>query len=122
MRWHVRAYCEKNGEYRDFVLSRFRGTPELMNDYTQHSRQLNPGWKTPATVILEADSRLKAGQRAILEADYGMENGQLMIETRGALVQYVLNRYQIDTAKMHMKPSAQQLIVANLDELSQWLY
>jgi hypothetical protein len=45
-----------------------------------------------------------------------------MIETRGALVQYVLNRYQIDTAKMHMKPSAQQLIVANLDELSQWLY
>ncbi len=122
MRWHVRAYCEKNGEYRDFVLSRFRGTPELMNDFTEHSRQLDPGWTTPATVILEADSRLKAGQRAILEADYGMENGQLMIETRGALVQYVLNRYQIDTAKMHMKPSAQQLIVANLDELSQWLY
>ncbi|MNE70298.1 hypothetical protein D3C80_1660810 [compost metagenome] len=51
-----------------------------------------------------------------------MEDGQLVIETRGALVQYVLNRYQIDTTKMHMKPSAQQLMVANLDELAGWLY
>lgn len=25
MRWRVRAYCEKNGQYRDFVLSRLRG-------------------------------------------------------------------------------------------------
>jgi predicted DNA-binding transcriptional regulator YafY len=31
MRWHVRAYCEKNREYRDFVLSRFRGEPDLMD-------------------------------------------------------------------------------------------
>lgn len=31
MRWHVRAYCEKNRDYRDFVLSRFRGEPDLMD-------------------------------------------------------------------------------------------
>lgn len=29
MRWHVRAYCEKNKDYRDFVLSRFRGVPPV---------------------------------------------------------------------------------------------
>lgn len=29
MRWHVRAYCEKNRTYRDFVSSRFRGAPEF---------------------------------------------------------------------------------------------
>lgn len=122
IRWHVRAYCEKNSEYRDFVLSRFRGTPELMDDQTEHVRSLDPGWMTPATVILVADSRLTPAQRAILEADYGMENGQLVIETRGALVQYVLSQYQIDKAMMQMKPVAQQLVVANMDELSQWLY
>lgn len=32
MRWHVRAYCEKNRDYRDFVLSRFRGLPELQDE------------------------------------------------------------------------------------------
>lgn len=39
MRWHVRAYCEKNGDYRDFVLSRFRGEPELMDDVSEHTRE-----------------------------------------------------------------------------------
>ncbi|WP_204123504.1 WYL domain-containing protein [Pseudomonas sp. 008] len=122
MRWHVRAYCEKNREYRDFVLSRFRGVPELMNEPSEHSRELDGGWNTSMTVILEPDSRLKPEQREILAADYGMQNGQLEIRTRGALVQYVLQRYQIDATKVHAKPSAQQLVVANLEELQPWLY
>lgn len=122
MRWHVRAYCEKNGDYRDFVLSRFRDTPELMDDRTEKGRDLDIGWNTPVSVILEPDSRLKPEQRAILAADYGMEDNRLVIETRGALVQYVLLRYQIDTTKLHLKAMAQQIVVANLDELSPWLY
>ncbi|CAI8970251.1 WYL domain-containing protein [Pseudomonas sp. IT-347P] len=122
MRWHVRAYCEKNGEYRDFVLSRFRGIPELMDEPSEHSRELDAGWNASITVILEPDSRLKPEQREILAADYGMQNGQLVIRTRGALVQYVLQRYQIDTTKVHTKPSAQQLVVSNLEELQPWLY
>ncbi|MFK7864299.1 MAG: WYL domain-containing protein [Pseudohongiellaceae bacterium] len=32
LRWHVRAWCEKNMDYRDFVLSRFRGSPEILTD------------------------------------------------------------------------------------------
>lgn len=93
-----------------------------MDDYTEHSRTLDPGWTTPATVIIEPDSRLKPGQRAIIEADYGMEDGKLIIQTRGAMVQYVLHRYQIDATKVHAKPMAQQIVVANLDELGPWLY
>ena len=41
MRWHVRAYCEKNRDYRDFVLSRFRDMPELMDDETENTSVLN---------------------------------------------------------------------------------
>lgn len=122
MRWHVRAYCERNHDYRDFVLSRFRGIPELMDDYSENTRDLDYGWSTQLSVIIEPDSRLKVEQRAIIEADYGMQNGQLVIETRGALVQYVLQRYQIDPTKVHTKAMAQQIVVANLDELHPWLY
>ena len=32
LRWHVRAWCEKNAGYRDFVLSRFRSIPEILDD------------------------------------------------------------------------------------------
>lgn len=73
-------------------------------------------------MIIEPDSRLKPEQRAIIEADYGMQDGRLVIETRGALVQYVLQRYQIDPTKVHAKATAQQIVVANLDELQPWLY
>lgn len=122
MRWHVRAYCEKNRDYRDFVLSRFRGILELMDDPTDHGRESDPGWAASLPVIIEPDSRLKPEQRAIIEADYGMQDGRLVIETRGALVQYVLQRYQIDPTKVHAKAEAQQIVVANLDELKPWLY
>ncbi|HCF5566577.1 TPA: WYL domain-containing protein [Pseudomonas aeruginosa] len=122
MRWHVRAYCEKNRDYRDFVLSRFRGEPDLMDAPSEHTRALDKGWNIPLTVVIAPDSRLKPEQRAIIEADYGMRDGQLVIETRGALVQYVLQRYQIDPTKVHAKATAQQIVVTNLDELQPWLY
>ncbi|MDC6726184.1 WYL domain-containing protein, partial [Leclercia adecarboxylata] len=83
---------------------------------------LDSGWNTELAVVIEPDSRLKPEQRAIIEADYGMQDGQLLIETRGALVQYVLQRYQIDPTKVHAKATAQQIVVANLDELQPWLY
>ncbi|EJB8391766.1 WYL domain-containing protein [Pseudomonas aeruginosa] len=122
IRWHVRAYCEKNRDYRDFVLSRFRGVPELMDDQSEQTREDDLGWNTLVPVIIEPDSRLKPEQRSIIEADYGMQDGQLVIETRGALVQYVLQRYQIDPTKLHAKATAQQIVAANLDELQPWLY
>lgn len=122
MRWHVRAYCEKNRDYRDFVLSRFRGTPELMDDVSENTREQDGGWNSLVKVIIEPDSRLKPDQKVIIENDFGMRDGQLVIDTKGALVQYVLQRFQIDPTKVHAKATAQQIVVANLDELRAWLY
>ncbi len=121
IRWHVRSYCEKNGDYRDFVLSRFRGDLDTL-DTSEWTRSLDDGWATEVNIIIEPDPRLKPAQQAVIEADYGMQNGQLIVPTRGALVQYVLQRYQIDPHKIQPKASAQQIIVANLDELKPWLY
>ncbi|HTO19709.1 MAG TPA: WYL domain-containing protein [Pseudomonas sp.] len=122
MRWHVRAYCERNRDYRDFVLSRLRGTPELLDLRSEHGRDGDTGWNAEVQVIIEPDSRLKPEQRAIIEHDFGMRGGRLVIDTRGALVQYVLQRYHIDPTKVHTKAEAQQIVVANLDALREWLY
>lgn len=51
-----------------------------------------------------------------------MQDGQLRVPSRGALVQYVLQRYQIDPHKIQPKASAQQIVVVNLEELRPWLY
>jgi predicted DNA-binding transcriptional regulator YafY len=121
MRWHVRAYCEKNRKYRDFVLSRFRGEPE----FERMSENLigeDEEWNTRVDVVIEPDSRLKLEQKAIIEVDFGMEHGELVIPTRCALVGYVLQRYQIDPKKLEPKASAQQIVVKNLEALKPWLY
>ncbi|MGB5825775.1 MAG: WYL domain-containing protein [Pseudomonas mandelii] len=121
MRWHVRAYCEKNREYRDFVLSRLRGLPEFERQ-TENLISADEDWNTEVEVIIEPDSRLKPEQKAIIEVDFGMSEGVLLIPTRRALVKYVLQRFQIDPKKLDPKAAAQQIVVKNLDDLKPWLY
>lgn len=121
MRWHVRAYCEKHRDFRDFVLSRFRGEPDIIDESSLGAEQ-DSAWNTAVEVVFEPDSRLKPAQKQIIESDYGMQDGQLRVPSRGALVQYVLQRYQIDPTKLQTRATAQQLVVANLDQLRTWLY
>lgn len=108
MRWHVRAYCEKNQAYRDFVLSRFMGSPEEEGS-AQFTSEHDQDWNTWLTVTLQADPRLsKESQRAI-ELDYLMENGKKELQCRAALVKYLLQRLRVDN--YHHKPEGQQIII-----------
>ncbi|SFB48752.1 WYL domain-containing protein [Azotobacter beijerinckii] len=68
MRWHVCAYCEKNCAYRDFVLSRLRGVPELL-EASAHGRAQDE------TLRIEPDPRLSAEQRAIIETERRASGG-----------------------------------------------
>ncbi|MGG5290226.1 helix-turn-helix transcriptional regulator [Pseudomonas shirazensis] len=122
MRWHVRAYCEKNGKYRDFVLSRFRGEPELRDEFTDDGIERDEEWNTQIDVIFKPDERLNPAQRAIMEVDYGMTDGQLVVRTPQALVKYVVQRFQINPNVNDPKPEAQQLVLANRAQLRPWLY
>ena len=122
MRWHVRAFCEKNKSYRDFVLSRLRGVPEVMDNITENGIEGDDEWNTEVPVLIIPDERLVPAQRAIIEKDFGMVDGKLEISSRQAMVKYVLQRYQIDPKKLDPKPEAQQIWVGNLKGLKAWLY
>lgn len=121
VRWHVRAWCEKNQQYRDFVLSRFRGVPDLM-EASEHSKEQDKGWNKKVTIKIKPDSRLEKDQRAVIARDYGMKNGVLSIKTRGVLVHYALKQLQIDDKVLQGKPSAQQIIISNYKEIQEWLF
>lgn len=121
MRWHVRAYCEKNREYRDFVLSRLRGEPELLGKADNKITE-DAIWNTEVAIVIEPDSRLTDAQKSIIETDFGMLDGKLVIPSRRALAKYVLQRYQIDPKKIEPMPAAQQIVVKNLNDLGPWLY
>jgi len=121
LRWHVRAWCEKNTEYRDFVLSRFRGTPEIM-DESPHGVDADSEWNTMVRVRIAPDPRLSREQREVVEMDYGMHNGALEIPTRARLVTYVLQLLRVDPSALAEDPTAQQIVVENRSELAPWLF
>jgi predicted DNA-binding transcriptional regulator YafY len=121
LRWHVRAWCEKNREYRDFVLSRFRDIPEILGD-SEHGVDEDHDWNRQVTIRIAPDPRLRPEQREVVEADYGMENGKLAVNTRGKLVPYALKLLHIDPTEQLPDPAAQQIVVENRDELAPWLF
>ena len=121
MRWHVRAYCEKRKDFVDFVLSRFRGIPELMDDSPNHTED-DKAWNKIVKIKIKPDLRLTKEQQAIIATDYGMTRGQLTVEVRGSLVPYALKLLQVDPNKVEAKAEAQQIVIENLDEVKQWLF
>ncbi|MFA0415428.1 helix-turn-helix transcriptional regulator [Vibrio renipiscarius] len=120
LRWHVRAYCEHAGGYRDFVLSRIHGVPDI-NDNTAHGKQDDTLWNTGVTIELVPDLRFNDKQKKVIEKDYGMTNGVLRIATNASLVRYLLDAYSIDIHMQKNKPQGQQIVVGNMDELMPYL-
>ncbi|MDG1946133.1 MAG: WYL domain-containing protein [Halioglobus sp.] len=121
LRWHVRAWCEKNGEYRDFVLSRFREIPDIMDD-SEHGADGDKQWNTFVDLYIVPDFRLSKEQQEVVEADYGMNKGMLQVSTRARLVPYVLQLLHINPDELADDPTAQQIILKNRDELAPWLF
>ena len=120
-RWHVRAWCEKNAAYRDFVLSRFRGIPDIMEE-SEHGVDDDTDWNQMVIVRIAPDPRLNLEQREVVETDYGMEGGVLEVSTRARLVTYVLQLLHIEPNALAGDPTAQQIVVENRDELTPWLF
>ena len=121
LRWHVRAWCEKNTEYRDFVLSRFRGIPDIM-DESEYGAEGDIEWNTHITLRIVPDPRLNPEQQEVVEMDYGMENGVLEVSTRARLVPYVLHLLHIEPHELAEDSTAQQIVLENRIELKPWLF
>lgn len=119
-RWHVRAYCEKNSDYRDFVLSRFRGEPDILNKST-HGKEADTAWNTEIELTIMPDPRLQKLQQKVIAHDYGMKRNKLAVHCKAALLPYVLNAYGLDSHKQNTKPEAQQIVIGNYNALEKWL-
>ena len=119
-RWHVRAWCEKNQDFRDFVLSRFRGEADLMDSSERNASEDND-WQQRVTLQVEPDPRLRVDQREVIAHDYNMENGRMLLTTRAKLAPYLLQLLNVNTGPLLDDPRAQQLVLSNQESLQNWL-
>jgi predicted DNA-binding transcriptional regulator YafY len=120
-RWHVRAWCEKNLAYRDFVLSRFRGEAELLDESERNAAD-DEAWQTRIDVVITPDPRLTPAQREVIEVDFGMTEGELRLQTRAILASYLLKLLQLDPGTRNDNPLAQQIVLANYDDIATHLF
>jgi len=115
-RWHARSFCERSGEYRDFVISRIIET--------RHSRstemQVAPdaAWDEIVELEIGPHPELSPNQKRVIELDYGMQNGRVVISVRRALLYYALKRLGLDTDPAARKPQDQQIVLLNAVEIS----
>ena len=90
-RWHVRAWCCINSDYRDFVLSRVEACDSLMPIDEGDALPIDVAWESWECVELRPDSRLSEIRQAAIRRDYGMSNRRVLkITIRTAMKPYLL--------------------------------
>jgi predicted DNA-binding transcriptional regulator YafY len=94
-RWHVRAYSETHGEFRDFVLARFMRW-EYLDDGSEHDAGDDAEWNERITLQVIPNPALTAHQREAIADDYGMEDGMLRLTVRKALSLYYMRMLNLD--------------------------
>lgn len=96
-RWHVRAWCEENAEYRDFVIARMAEAewPEVAVDAVPR----DVDWETLVSLKLRPASNLSAEQRDAVLLEYAMgSGGTVTITCRKAMEGYVRSRLHLAMA------------------------
>jgi len=101
LRWHVRAFDRKSGEFRDFVLTRIQH-PKLLpgSEVSAHERAAQDIQWT-RIVELELVPHPDQPRSEITTLDYGMEEGVLRLKLRAATTGYTLSKWSVDCSPTH---------------------
>jgi len=108
-RWHVRAFCQNDQVFKDFLLSRIVEVGEQGPVTSQPSA--DDAWHTEVVLEIGAHPELSDNQRRAIEMDYGMEEGRAHIPVRRALLFYALKRLGLDTDPAARRPWDQQIVL-----------
>lgn len=115
-RWHARAYSSEHQAFRDFLLSRIIGLPELGEAANIDSDQ-DWDWRNHVTVRIGPHPQLTEPQQRVVEHDFGMRRGMLEKNLRLALVPYLLKMLNVGRGDVERPASEQQIVLLNQAEL-----
>jgi hypothetical protein len=96
-RWHARAWCHRQSNFRDFVLTRIQQIHERRVGTVNPQDDVD--WRTFFVVELEPNPNLTISQRDTVISDFGMVDGRLSKTIRRALVPYLVRHLRIDEAQ-----------------------
>ncbi|WP_198014147.1 WYL domain-containing protein [Pseudoxanthomonas sp. J35] len=100
LRWHVRAFDRKSGEFRDFVVTRIEA-PTLLDEEPQPNERPDNDIQWTRIVELELVPHPRLARPDIIRMDYGMKEGSLKLRVRAAVAGYMLLRWSVDCSPDH---------------------
>ena len=112
-RWHMRAWSHTHQAYRDFLLSRLAEIPELKAKAEVPADKKDWEWDSLVSVKIGAHPQLSAGQKAVIEKDYGMRGGVLEKTVRVAMIPYYLRLMNVGDDDHMREPATQQIVLLN---------
>lgn len=120
-RWHVRAYCASNNDYRDYNLGRF---VQVKQQSPRRGKAAvdDLGWNTTVKVRLIAHPELTIEQEEVIRLEYFEGTTARIVSCRAALLPYFVQDIRAATDMSMHKPPEYQLAISNLDEISSWLF
>lgn len=123
-RWHLRAYCGLRQDFRDFNLSRIVSSEQSVTvPPAAASHEKDKDWHTVVKLVIKPNPQLPRDEISLLEQEFAMKRGSMDVNTRGALVPYTLQSYQIDPKlPSGANPRQYRLILDNVNELIDYLW
>jgi hypothetical protein len=114
-RWHVRAFCHRRNEYRDFVFARMLAIE--LGDISHIDPLTDTAWHRELQAVIRPHPASSEAQRRVIELDYGMVNGQLVLQVREALLFYLLRHLSV-LDKPSDSAAVSPIVLANREELT----
>ena len=100
LRWHVRAFDRKSGEFRDFVVTRIEA-PMLLDEEPQPNERPDNDIQWTRIVELDFVPHPRLERPEIIKMDYGMTDGSIRMRVRAAVAGYMLLRWSVDCSPDH---------------------
>lgn len=120
-RWHVRAYCGLNKQFRDYTLGRITNA-KLLDQSSESLMKDDKDWMTEVQVRLIAHPDLSPEQESLIRFEYFNDTAARVTTCRGPLVSYFIQDVRAAIDVKTQRPPEYQLAVENIKEIRSWLF
>ena len=115
-RWHIRSHCDDSQSYKDFLLAR------ILDMRWTRDRECDPqedyDWHEYLELHIGPHPGLSETQKAVVELDYGMQDGRVELRVRRALLPYTLKHLGLDRDPEDLPASRQHIVLLNREAIT----
>jgi len=101
LRWHVRAFDRRSGDFRDFVITRIENPRLLLDSSIRPEEKADQDIQWTRIVELDLVPHPDQPRPEITEMDYRMTGGLLSLKLRAATAGYILRQWSVDCSADH---------------------